>query len=212
MKSLTSTNGKIIIVDDDDFLKVVERKWTAYLSKDKTRYYVRQSNGKIHLHHFVLGGIDGSKVVKFKNGNPLDCRKENLQILIQGTSLTRGTTKKKILRTMEKVASKTTNPLKTIPPATGSVEHLPFHNQFMSSYVFPGLQENVNVNLVGVTPITLYEAKLVTKDKVYDFGKFNTPIEAAKEYNRNVKKLNLMLGANYPLNDEKQFKTIKEEN
>jgi hypothetical protein len=83
MKQITLSQGKIAIVDDEDFERVNQFKWFA--KKDENTWYARRTvriDGKrknIHLHTFIMNTALGF-VVDHKNHNGLDNRKENLRL------------------------------------------------------------------------------------------------------------------------------------
>ncbi len=86
MKEIKLTQGKIALVDDDDYEKLSQNKW--YVSKrrgGKCFYAVRNVplvNKKqtiILMHREILNVPDGLSI-DHKNGNGLDNRKENLRI------------------------------------------------------------------------------------------------------------------------------------
>jgi AP2-like factor, euAP2 lineage len=86
MREIELTRGQKAIIDDDIFETYGHIKW--YAAEHKGRFYARNSslgkNGKrgIYLHNFVMGNpINKTWQVKFKNGNTLDCRKENLMFI-----------------------------------------------------------------------------------------------------------------------------------
>lgn len=83
MREIELTRGQKAIIDDDIFETYGHIKW--YAAEHKGRFYARNSSlgkeGKrgIYLHNFIMGNpINKTFQVKFKNGNTLDCRKENL--------------------------------------------------------------------------------------------------------------------------------------
>ena len=79
-KKINLSQGKIAIVDDEDFDELNQYRWTY----DATGYAHRKIGGrknskKIYLHRIVVKAKDG-EVVDHENGNRYDCRKENLRI------------------------------------------------------------------------------------------------------------------------------------
>ena len=89
MKKIKLTNGKVAIVDDEDFDRINSHKWYAGEdSKVKGRFYAMRGKRdkktkKIHIFRMqrdVLNITDRKLKVIFLNGNFLDCRKENLKI------------------------------------------------------------------------------------------------------------------------------------
>ena len=86
---ITLTQGKSAIVDDNDYDRLAQFKWSA-LRGSRTRWYaVRWSatvNGKrhrIYMHREVLGIVDGLEC-DHKEGVGLDNRKSNLRPATHG--------------------------------------------------------------------------------------------------------------------------------
>lgn len=85
MALIALTQGHYAIVDDEDFEKVSEFKWTAGRAGN-TIYAQRRATISLNvrktilMHRFILG-MDRSdkRVVDHKNGNGLDNRKENIR-------------------------------------------------------------------------------------------------------------------------------------
>lgn len=78
MIQIKLTKGKIALIDDEDFECVSKFNW--YASYNGYVFYARTSinNTKMYLHKFITN-ILGKQKVDHKNGNTLDCRKENLR-------------------------------------------------------------------------------------------------------------------------------------
>lgn len=100
MKQIPLTQGKFALVDDEDFDRVNQFKWTASLeSRGKKWYAIRQiTQGgrpyKIRMHRFILGLpiglLDPShRVVDHLNHDSLDNRKSNLEIITQEENMLR---------------------------------------------------------------------------------------------------------------------------
>lgn len=97
MKELRLTKGMVAYVDDDDFVRVSKFKWMAsgqgsrgdlFYAKRKAREYERSRVHAVHvfLHHFVLDIYPRELrgfVIDHINGDSLDNRKHNLQIITQ---------------------------------------------------------------------------------------------------------------------------------
>lgn len=88
MKSfiINSKHGNFeVLVDDEDYDKVMERKWS--LSFSKNRKYIRveaRINYKlVRLHRYLLGVIDKNVKVDHKDRNPLNNQKSNLRLCNQ---------------------------------------------------------------------------------------------------------------------------------
>jgi hypothetical protein len=76
-RELPLTNGKVALVDEDDFRILSAWKW--YADERPDRVYAR--TGHIYLHRVILGLPPGRlPLVDHWNGNGLDCRKANLRV------------------------------------------------------------------------------------------------------------------------------------
>lgn len=78
--------GKFLLVDDEDYERLAARKWYDHDGYALTvqHLYVREDGSRaqaqISSHRFVLGCTVGDGVVvDHKNGDRLDCRRENLR-------------------------------------------------------------------------------------------------------------------------------------
>jgi hypothetical protein len=82
MKEILLTQGKVALVDDDDFIKVSSGTWCA--QRAKTTFYahghIPHRKKIISMHRFIMGDPEG-KEIDHINGNGLDNRKENLRIV-----------------------------------------------------------------------------------------------------------------------------------
>jgi HNH endonuclease len=82
--------GGVVLLDDDIFEWAKEYSWQAHPRRNIT--YARRnsySNGKAtvyYLHRQIMGEPEGFQV-DHKNGNGLDCRKENLRVRTQSGNL-----------------------------------------------------------------------------------------------------------------------------
>jgi hypothetical protein len=86
MKEIPLTQGKVALVDDDDYLELSKHKWHA--SKDgKTFYAARSSSADVSgkrctlLMHIAIMGTAENLETDHINGDGLDNRKENLRIV-----------------------------------------------------------------------------------------------------------------------------------
>lgn len=83
MKSIPLTQGKIALVDDEDYEYLNQWKWQAYRSKNT--WYAQRSykiNGRkksVSMHRLLVSAKD-DKLVDHINGDGLDNRKSNLRI------------------------------------------------------------------------------------------------------------------------------------
>ena len=82
MKKIPLSQGKFTIVDDDDFERVSQLKW-SYINGYAKRQMKRADGRRrlLGLQRFIVG-LDGDdpRVVDHINGDTLDNRKENLRI------------------------------------------------------------------------------------------------------------------------------------
>src|ERR1700724_898569 len=85
MKEIRLTQGKTVLVDDEDFKYLSRWRWHA--AYHGGGFYARRSyvgsdgkTKKVHMSRFILDAPKGMHV-DHKNGNTLDNRKENLRIV-----------------------------------------------------------------------------------------------------------------------------------
>lgn len=81
MKEIIISDGSSVIVDDEDYERLSEWKWSAngngYAVRNER--YEPKKYRKQYLHRAVMNAKPG-EIVDHINGNPLDNRKENLRI------------------------------------------------------------------------------------------------------------------------------------
>lgn len=84
-REIPLTQGKVAIVDDEDYELVIKYGWTTHSIHKKgrvVREYVRVSNprkhGTLYLHQLINQTPPGMKT-DHRNGNPLDNRRCNLR-------------------------------------------------------------------------------------------------------------------------------------
>lgn len=79
MKEIQLTQGKIALVDDEDFYRVSLHKWQTRQSTSGCWYAFAKINGEnISLHSYILPPKDGF-VIDHKSGDGLDNRRSNLR-------------------------------------------------------------------------------------------------------------------------------------
>jgi hypothetical protein len=92
-KEILLTQGKVALVDDDDYDKIVPYNWCAH--KERRRFYaIRYSPeptgncryGHVRMHRSILYVPDGYEIDHI-NGNGLDNRKCNLRIVTRRENL-----------------------------------------------------------------------------------------------------------------------------
>jgi hypothetical protein len=78
MKEIILTQGKVALVDDEDFIELNKYKWYAHHSKNKW-YAIRYNKGykNIKMHRQIL---NFPKETDHINGNGLDNQRSNLRI------------------------------------------------------------------------------------------------------------------------------------
>lgn len=81
------TKGQIAIIDDEDFEKVNKYSWCV-ISSRRNRFYAKtvvilndQKKKKLLLQHLIVGRAPQGKRLFFKDGNPLNCQKNNLEFI-----------------------------------------------------------------------------------------------------------------------------------
>lgn len=85
MKEIALTQGKVALVDDEDFESLSKFQWNGYRGGNTfyAQRYICLNNTTIHLlmHRCILKlNNNDMRQVDHKNGNGLDNRKENLRI------------------------------------------------------------------------------------------------------------------------------------
>lgn len=89
MKQIPLTQGYVATVDDEDYERVSQFKWTATVARYKDGsvrdvYAFRRIGGRlsgknVRLHRFILGITSLDVDVDHKNHNGLDCTRANLR-------------------------------------------------------------------------------------------------------------------------------------
>src|ERR1051325_2102075 len=84
MRGVPLTKGKIAIIDDEDYARVVQHRWFASLINGHWYAYhdFRQKNGKykhVSMHGFILAAPRGTHIDHINNDG-LDNRKSNLRL------------------------------------------------------------------------------------------------------------------------------------
>ncbi len=83
MIKIQLTQGKIALIDDEDYDKVSIYKFYAF-KNNKGNWYAKTSCIDISrksLAAIILNISNDKVIIKFKNKNSLDCRKENLVVI-----------------------------------------------------------------------------------------------------------------------------------
>lgn len=84
MRTIELTQGKVALVDDEDFDQVSAFRWSARKNRNSDTYYAvrtdRTSGKRTVLMHRFLLHAQNSVEVDHINGNGLDCRRVNLRL------------------------------------------------------------------------------------------------------------------------------------
>ncbi len=85
MQQVPLSQNKFALVDDADFPLLADFKWCYRGERGKEGYAVRHAkvDGKdrlLYLHRHLMQPPEGTEVV-FRNGDTLDCRRENLRVV-----------------------------------------------------------------------------------------------------------------------------------
>jgi hypothetical protein len=161
MKELPLTNGQVALVDENDYYRLLKYKWTA-TSFYTGRFYAKNQKHGL-LHKFIMRE-DPNEVfnVTFKNGNTLDCRRENL---IKSNSKIMNP-EMQIIKKSEQVGLF----------AQGDINGSEKTNQIISD------------NISGVKEKIVYEAKYINPEgRVFNFGTYETKEEAQENYDKMIK-------------------------
>lgn len=79
MKVLSISKGFTVLLDDEDFAAVSKYSWWTLETQDGKKYAQTRIDGKhIYLHRFIMKAPPKT-FVDHRNGNTLDCRKENMR-------------------------------------------------------------------------------------------------------------------------------------
>jgi HNH endonuclease len=79
MKSLQITKGKKVLLDEVDFPWANQWKWIAPDNGAGQLYAARRKGKRIILLHRELLGVPSGTLVDHRNGDTLDCRRDNLR-------------------------------------------------------------------------------------------------------------------------------------
>lgn len=93
MKQIELSQGLYTLVDDEDYIFLNQVKWSASYHK-RTKRWVASNSKLTLLHRYLLGITDPCIVVRHKNGNTLDNRRENLEVISKRESRIRSKKKK----------------------------------------------------------------------------------------------------------------------
>lgn len=160
MKELPLSNGQVALVDENDYYMLLKYKWVA-TSFYSGRYFARNQKHGL-LHKFIMKD-DPNEVfnITFKNGNTLDCRRENL------------------VKTDVKIVSPEIKLIK-------KEAQLGLFNPEKSSD--DKVKNMISDNISGVKEKIVFEAKYISPEgRVFNFGTYDTKEEAQENYDRMIK-------------------------
>lgn len=159
MKQIPLNNGQQVIVDENDYYQLLKYKWVA-VSFQTGKYFARNQKHGL-LHKFIMKE-NANEVfnITFKNGNSLDCRRENL------------------IKTDVKIAS----------PEIQIIRKEAQLGLFSSKNDSDEQVKNlISDNVSGVKEKIVFEAKYINPDgRVFNFGTFETREEAQEAYDRMI--------------------------
>lgn len=79
MKTITTTCGRAVIVNDDDYNRLASFQWYFGRYRGREYAFARPDGRKtIYMHTMLLGKVRGFEI-DHRNGNGLDNRRENLR-------------------------------------------------------------------------------------------------------------------------------------
>lgn len=87
MKEILLTQGKVALVDDDDYEYLSQFNWHVYKSKHSNTFYAKRAkmvDGKkthIKLHHEILGIPEKGFMIDHKDHNGLNNQRENIHFV-----------------------------------------------------------------------------------------------------------------------------------
>jgi len=160
MKQLKLNNGEHVIVDEKDYYQLLKYKWTAVSFQQGKSFARNQKHGL--LHKFILRENQNEVFnVTFKNGNTLDCRRENL---IKSES-------------------------KTVSPDIQLIKKAAQLGLFSGSgSTDEKVNQMISDNVSGVKEKIVYEARYISPEgRTFNFGTFDTREEAQEAYDKMVK-------------------------
>ena len=80
MKEIPLTRGKVALVNDEDYERVMMHKWCAVKTRNKWYAQRREGKKKVSLHRFILDAKSGEECDHI-NGDGLDNRRCNIRIV-----------------------------------------------------------------------------------------------------------------------------------
>ncbi len=87
MKTIPLTKGYVVLVDDEDYERLSQRKWHARVSGRGYVYAGRRAGGRIVLMHRELLGAGTGEEGDHADGNTLNNTKANLRICTRSQNM-----------------------------------------------------------------------------------------------------------------------------
>jgi len=128
MKTIRTTNGYEVLIDDEDFERVSQHKWSALVIKKKQTLYIRTNINKklVYLHRFILNAPDGL-TVDHRNHDTLDNRRENLRLCTRAQNNANKKTKRGKLKGVSFRADQPRKPFQSVIRSNGKLHHLGYY-------------------------------------------------------------------------------------
>src|SRR5688572_4947824 len=88
MKEIPLTQGKVALVDDEDYEWLNRWKWTFQECKSGNGYAVRYSRGRReYMHRLVLNAPTGTEIDHVATGDTLNNQRTNLRVCTRAQNL-----------------------------------------------------------------------------------------------------------------------------
>lgn len=88
MKTIELTQGKVTLVDDEDYDFLMQWKWHAMIKKEDYRYAARRKNKKVLImHRVIMNATDIKIAVDHKDHDGLNNQKSNLRLCINAQNI-----------------------------------------------------------------------------------------------------------------------------
>ncbi len=230
MKYIVLNTGQKAIVDDEDYEKVNALTWTASkkskLNNPKT--YARHG-AFLDLQRFIMQNVSEIPpdfIVRFINGDTLDCRKENLEVInrmlsnpfknMSSEELENRVKKFESMPPKEKATKGETQSLKAknyavkkskkeIVTAKPTNKKAATKQVVTNNFIGVATEQKDAVRMIEGTLKNITETWYISKfvdstNREYVFGRYKTPREAAINYNKCVKLIALGLDEEVELN------------
>lgn len=83
MKTIPLTNGKVAIVDNNDFDSLSMYKWRDINGYARTEWMIKYKRFRVKMHQMIIGKASDGFVIDHINRNRLDNRRSNLRFCTQ---------------------------------------------------------------------------------------------------------------------------------